>query len=241
MNSDDADDVYQLEHTSSSAKFEVERVSVQIDTHYATGSLNEFRSALPRMGSRIVALSEQLNKSQSSLESTSARFNEVAAAIPGDISDLSERLSGILNGAMTEAEDIRSAAERFAAETRSAAKREASALLAEARAERESVAELRAELEAQHSQLRAHAAQLRQQAVLSAAEIMEEAESQAMVILAQMNDSITAQVTEAQERLNELIGARAKIIDQIRRSTVQVNRESLPRGTNFDHEEGFPG
>lgn len=221
MTSGDFDELYPLEHATSSANIEVERVSVQIDTHYAVSSVSEIQP-VPRPGSRIVAMSNQLSRSQANLESTSARFNEVAAAIPSDIADLSGRLSGILKGALAEADDIRAEARRFADEARGAAEQQAAVLLGEARADRQAAAELRTELEAQHRQLRVHAAQLRQQAVLSAAEIMKDAETQALEILAQMNQNINTQVAEAQLRLNELMDARAKIIDQIRRSTSQA-------------------
>lgn len=222
MNPDGLDDLYPLDHPNRSANFEVERVSVQIDAHYAVSAVSEVQTQAPRPGSRIVAMSNQLSRSQANLESTSARFNELASAIPSDIADLSDRLSGILNGALAEADDIRAEARRFADEARHAAEQQAAVLLTEARVERQSAVELRAELEAQHKQLRVHAAQLRQQAVLSAAEIMKDAESQALEILSQMNQNINTQVAEAQLRLNDLMDARGKIIDQIRRSTAQA-------------------
>ena len=212
----------------SPAGVELERVSSQIDSHYATGTVSGVETHLPRGGSRIVALTNQLSRSQAHLASTSARFNELASSIPGDIVDLSDRLSGILNGAMAEAEDIRLDAKRFADELRDAAEKESAALLRDAEAQRREAAELRAELETQHKQLRAHAAQLRRQAVMSAAEIMKDAENQASEILTEMNEAINNHVSEAQLRLTELMEARAKIVDQIRQSTAHVEREHRP-------------
>lgn len=224
MTSDDQDDPYPLDHTQSSASYELERVSLQIDAHYAKGTVSDIEARMPRDGSRIVALTNQLSASQATLQSTSAQFNALASAIPGDIVDLSERLSGILNGAVAEADDIRAEAQRFADELRGAAEDEAAAILDDAEAQRREAAELRAELETQHQQLRSQAAHLRRQAVMSAAEIMREAESHASVILTEMNQAINAHVADAQRRLTELIDARAKIVDQIERSTTQVNR-----------------
>lgn len=234
MTSDEKDDSYPLDHTHSSASYEVERVSLQIDAHYAKGTVSDIEARMPRDGSRIIALTNQLSESQANLESASARFNELASAIPGDIVDLSERLSGILNGAVAEADDIRAEAQRFADGLRRAAEDEAAAILDDAEAQRREAAELRAELETQHKQLRAQAAHLRRQAVMSAAEIMREAESHASAILTEMNQAINAHVVEAQRRLTELMDVRAKIVDQIERSTTQVNRptevsrQSLP-------------
>lgn len=240
MNSDEPDDSYPLDHTHSPAGFELERVSQQIDAHYARGTVSDIEAHLPRAGSRIVALTNQLSKSQANLESTSARFNEVASAIPGDIVDLSDRLSGILNGAMAEADDIRAEAQRFADELRGAAENEAAAILDDAEAQRREAAELRAELETQHKQLRVHAAQLRRQAVMSAAEIMKEAENHASEILTEMNKAINTHVAEAQLRLTELMDARAKIVDQIQRSTTHVKRESLPPAKESWFRENRP-
>lgn len=240
MNSDEQDDSYLLDHMHHSGGYELERVSLQIDAHYAKGSGTGVEAHFPRAGSRIVALTNQLSKSQSNLESASARFNELASAIPGDIVDLSDRLSGILNGAMAEADDIRGEAQQFADQLRTAAENEAAAILDDARAQRREAAELRAELEAQHKQLRVHAAKLRQQAVLSAAEIMKEAESQASEILTEMNQAINAHVADAQLRLTELMEARAKIVEQIQRSTARMNRESLPPAKESWFRENRP-
>ncbi|ORV40407.1 M protein [Mycolicibacter engbaekii] len=224
MTSDEPDDRYLLEHSPPIRGVELDRVSLQIDSHYAQGTVSDIEAHMPRDGSRIIALTNQLSESQANLESASAQFTELASAIPGDIVDLSDRLSGILNGAMAEAEDIRAEAQRFADELRTAAQSEAAAVLADAEAQRREAAELRAELETQHKHLRAQAAHLRRQAVLSAAEIMKEAESHASAILTEMNQAITSHVADAQRRLAELIDARAKIVDQIERSTSQANR-----------------
>jgi len=237
VNPDEQDD-YPLDHTP--AGFELERVSQHIDEHYATGTVSDIEAHLPRSGSRIVALTNQLSKSQANLESTSARFNELASAIPGDIVDLSDRLSGILKGAMAEADDIRGEAQRFADQLRTAAENEAALILKDAEAQRREAAELRAELETQHKQLRVHAAQLRRQAVMSAAEIMKEAENHASEILTEMNEAINTHVADAHQRLNELMDARAKIVDQIQRSTVQVNRETLPPAKESWFRENRP-
>ncbi|WP_067973430.1 M protein [Mycolicibacter icosiumassiliensis] len=226
MNSDEPDDWYQLEHEQRPRGLELERLSLQIDSHYAQGTVSDIEAHMPRDGSRIVALTNQLSESQANLESASAKFNELASAIPGDIVDLSDRLSGILNGAVAEADGIRAEAQQFADELRAAAENEAAAILADAEAQRREAAELRAELETQHKHLRAQASHLRRQAVLSAAEIMKEAESHASAILTEMNQAITSHVADAQRRLAELIDARAKIVGQIERSTGQVNRAS---------------
>jgi dsDNA-specific endonuclease/ATPase MutS2 len=154
--------------------------------------------------------------------------------------DLSDRLSGILNGATAEADDIRAEAQRFADELRGAAEKEAAAILDDAEAQRREAAELRAELETQHKQLRLHAAQLRRQAVMSAAEIMKEAENHASEILTEMNKAINTHVADAQLRLTELMDARAKIVDQIQRSTTQVKRESLPPAKESWFRENRP-
>lgn len=240
MNSDEQDDPYLLDHTHNPSGLELERVSQRIDAHYAQGTVSDMEAHLPRAGSRIVALTKQLSESQATLESTSVRFNEVASAIPGDIGDLSDRLSGILNGAMAEAEDIRSEAHRVADEIRRGAESDAAAMLDDAEAQRREAAELRAELETQHKQLRIHAAQLRRQAVMSAAEIMKEAENHASEILTEMNKAITTHVADAQLRLTELMDARAKIVDQIQRSTGQVKRESLPPAKESWFRENRP-
>lgn len=224
MNSDEPDDWYQLEHEQRPRGVELERLSFQIDSHYAQGTVSDIEARMPREGSRIVALTNQLSESQANLESASAKFNELASTIPGDIVDLSDRLSGILNGAVAEADGIRAEAQQFADELRAAAENEAAAILADAEAQRREAAELRAELETQHKHLRAQASHLRRQAVLSAAEIMKEAESHASTILTEMNQAITSHVADAQRRLAELIDARAKIVGQIERSTGQVNR-----------------
>jgi hypothetical protein len=240
VNSDEPDDSYPLDHTDSPAGFELERVSQQFDSHYAQGTVSDTEAHLPRAGSRIIALTNQLSKSQANLESTSARFNELASAIPGDIVDLSDRLAGILNGAMAEADDIRAEAQRFADELRGATENEAAAILDDAEAQRREAAELRAELETQHKQLRVHAAQLRRQAVMSAADIMKEAENHASEILTEMNKAINTHVADAQHRLNELMDARAKIVDQIQRSTAHVKRESLPPAKESWFRENRP-
>lgn len=115
---------------------------------------------------------------------------------------------------------------------RGAAQDEAAAILEDAEAQRREAAELRAELETQHKQLRTQAAHLRRQAVMSAAEIMREAENHASVILTEMNQAINSHVADAQQRLAELIDARAKIVNQIERTTFQVNRKSEVNDNN---------
>ena len=240
MNSDEPDDSYPLDDTDGPAGFELERLTQQIDSHYAQGTVSDVEAHLPRSGSRIVALTKQLSQSQANLESASVRFNELASAIPGDIVDLSDRLSGILNGAMAEADDIRAEAQRFADDLRSTAEKDAAAILEDAKAQRREAAELRAELDSQHKQLRVHAAQLRRQAVMSAAEIMKEAENHASEILTEMNQAINTHVADAQLRLTELMDARTKIVDQIKRSTTQVKRESLPPAKESWFRENRP-
>ncbi|HET9876611.1 MAG TPA: M protein [Mycobacterium sp.] len=224
MGTDDPGGPHPEGQAHSSASFEVERLSHQFDAHYAAGSTNDIRSLVPRAGSRIAALTDQLNKSQANLESTSARFSELASAIPGDIANLSDRLSGILTGAMAEADDIRAEARRFAQDIQSSAEKQAAAILSEAKAERQSVTELRSELETQQKEIEVYAARLREQAIWSAVEIMKDAETQAVEILTQMNSSINTHITEAQARLNELMEARSRISDRV--------RNALPSTTN---------
>ena len=224
MTTDDHDGSRPIEEDNGQAGFTVEPLSHPVDAHYVMDSTDEIRSLIPRPGSRIAALTDQLHRSQANLESTSARFNQVASAIPGDIANLSDRLSGILTGAMAEAEDIRAEARRFAHELQGSAEKQAAAILDDARSERRLVAELRSELEAQRRQVQIHTARLREQAMLSAVEMMREAESQAVEILTQMNSHINTHVAEAQARLNELMEARLRIMDRVTNSVSNSDR-----------------
>ncbi len=222
MSTEDPGSSHPVGPPDSSTSFEVERL------YYAVSPTDDIGSLVPRAGSRIAALTDQLNKSQANLESTSARFNELASAIPDDIANLSDRLSGILTGAMAEADDIRAEARLFAQEIQGSAEKQAAAILDEAKAERQSVAELRSELETRQKQIQIHAARLREQAILSAVEIMRDAESQAVEILAQMNNNINSHVAEAQGLLNELLEARSRIIDRVTRSLPHRNTSVPP-------------
>ncbi|OMC11731.1 hypothetical protein A5735_14980 [Mycolicibacter heraklionensis] len=174
---------------------------------------------MARDRSRIVGLTKRFSESQAKRESASTKF--VASVIPGDIVDLSERLSGMLSGAGA---DHTISVRRRSTSPSAVAENEAGAILADAEVQWREVAELRAELETQRQQLRAQVAYLRRQAVMSAAEIMTEAESHASAILTEMNAAVTSHVADTQGRLAELIDARAKIVGQIERSTGQVNR-----------------
>lgn len=240
MSTDDPDSSEPVEQANGSTNFEVERLSPPVDAHYTAGSTGDIRSLVPRAGSRIAALTDQLNKSQANLESTSAQFSELASAIPGDITNLSDRLSGILTGAMAEANDIRVEARRFAREIQSSAEKQAAAILEEAKAERQSVAELRAELETQQKETQIHAARLREQAIWSAVEIMKDAESQAVEILTQMNNSINTHVAHAQTRLNELMEARSRIIDRVQASLPYTSKPQHPEAGSPSGRTGEP-
>lgn len=178
--------------------------------------LPDLLASTGRSDSRITALRDQLNRSHAELESTSARFTELAGTIPVDIRNLGDRLSGILNAAMGEAEEIRAEAQRFATTVRAEAEDRAARIVAEAQLEHQQAAELRADMEARSKQLRADILRLREQASVSAAQRLADAENQAEEMLAQVQRDVDAQCAAAQAKLEDLVGAREKIVAQLK-------------------------
>lgn len=223
-------DTYWSGRKRSSFSFEVERLSCHIDAQ--DQQLRDLRSLVRREDSRIVALSEQLNRSQADLESTSTRFNQLAGEIPADIADLSDRLATILNAATAEAEEIRTEARRFAETIRIEAEERAAGIITEAELEHRSAAELRADLEAQSKQIRIDITELRQQATLNAAEIVRDAESQVEDMLTRANRDVSAQLAVAQAKLDELSHARANIVTQLQDFYEQFNALDRPVETD---------
>ncbi|ORX01257.1 hypothetical protein AWC29_24455 [Mycobacterium triplex] len=166
--------------------------------------------------SRITTLRDQLSRSHAVLESTSARFTELAGTIPVDIRNLGDRLSGILNAAMVEAEEIRAEAQRFATTVRAEAEDRAARIVAEAQLEHQQAAELRADMETRSKQLRDDISRLREQASVSAAQRLAEAENRAEEMLAQVQRDVDAQCAAAQAKLEELVEVREKIVAQLK-------------------------
>ncbi|MEE3066457.1 MAG: M protein [Actinomycetota bacterium] len=173
--------------------------------------------ALARQGdSRIDTLRDQLGRSHAELESVSARFTEVAAAIPDDIGFLGDRLAAILNAASLEAEEIKGEARRFAETVRVNAEEGAAEILADAQRQYQSATTMRDEVEAECEQARADIALLREQAAADAAEILVEAKDQAEAALIRVQRQVDAQVAAAKAKLDELNGVRAKVIAQLK-------------------------
>ncbi|WP_082946080.1 hypothetical protein [Mycobacterium sp. E1747] len=190
-----------------------ERLTYQVEKHHQQSS--DLRALARRSESRIVALSEHLSRSQAELESTSARFNELAGAIPSDVAGLSAQLSRILNAATAEANDIRAEAQQFANAARVEAEERASKILTEAQLELDSATTLRVDLEAQGSEVRADIARLREQAHQEAAEIISEAKDTAEQMLARAQRDIDRQLAVAEAKLDELRQVRAHIATQL--------------------------
>ncbi|CDO87616.1 V-type ATP synthase subunit E family protein [Mycobacterium triplex] len=192
---------------SESSSFHVEMHDEQFD---------ELHASAQRRRSHIGALSQQLCSSQAELESTSARFTELAGEIPADIAGLSDRLSRILNAAAADAEETRAEARQFAATVQIEAEERAARIISEAQLEYDSATSLRADLETQSKQMRVDIARLREQAALNAADIVREAEEAAEEMLTSVQRDIDGQLMQAQAKLDELIGVRAQIATQLR-------------------------
>lgn len=176
----------------------------------------DLRASAQRSQSHIVALSQQLSRSQADLESTSARFTELAGEIPADVAGLSDRLSRILTAATAEAEETRAEARQFAAAVQAEAEERAARLINEAQHEYEAATALRVDLETQSKQMRVDIARLREQAALNAADIVREAKDAAEEMLAGVQHDIDGQLTQAQDKLDELVEVRAQIAAQLR-------------------------
>ncbi|MBO0676046.1 M protein [Mycolicibacterium sp. S2-37] len=217
-----ASDAHPPRQERESLSFEVKRLSWRVERQ--DGQAGDLRT-IPRQGdSRIGMLRDQLGRSQAELESMSARFTEVAAAIPDDIGFLGERLSTILNAASAEAEEIRAEAHRFAEIIRANAEEDAAAILAEAQLEYQLAVKLRDDVEAQSEKVRADIAQVREQAAIDAAETLTEARSQADEVKSQAEDmlvgvqrQVDAQVAAARTKLDELNQVRARVVSQLER------------------------
>jgi chromosome segregation ATPase len=194
--------------------FGLESLTHQADTH--DEQFGDLHASAQRSESRIVALSQQLSTSQADLESTSARFNELAGEIPADIAGLSDQLAKILNAATAEAEGVRSQARQYADTVQIEAEQHAARLITAAEAEYDSASSLRADLEAQRKQMRTDIARLREEAAVNAADILREAKDTAEEMLAGVQRDIDVQLTLAQAKLDELIALRAKIATQLR-------------------------
>jgi chromosome segregation ATPase len=196
------------------ANFGLESLTRQADAH--DEQFGDLRASAHRSESRIVALSQQLSSSRADLESTSARFNELAGEIPADIAGLSDQLSRILNAATAEAEGVRAEARQYADTVQIEAEQHATRLITEAQAEYDSANSLRTDLETQGRQMRADIARLREEAALNAADVLREAKDTAEQMLAGAQRDIDAQLTLAQAKLDDLISVRAKIATQLR-------------------------
>jgi F0F1-type ATP synthase membrane subunit b/b' len=191
---------------------------------------NDLR-ALARQGDlRLDTLRDQLGRSQNELDSMSARFTEVAAAIPDDIGFLGDRLSAILNAAGLEAEEIRGEARRFAETVRASAEEGAAGILAEAQVEYQSVTKLRDDVRAESEQARADIARLREQAALDASEILAEAKAQAEETLVRIQRQVDTQVAAARTKLDELNEVRAKVLAQLKDFYETFNTLDRPWG-----------
>jgi F0F1-type ATP synthase membrane subunit b/b' len=192
----------------------VKRLSWHLDKQ--DSQVSNLRAVARQGDSRIDTLRDQLGRSQSELESVSARFTEVAAAIPDDIGFLGDRLSAILNAASLEAEEIKGEARRFAEIVRANAEEGAAGILAEAQREYQLASTLREDVEAESEQARADIARLREQAAADAAEILAEAKDHAEAALVHVQHQVDAQVAAAKTKLDELNGVRAKVIAQLK-------------------------
>lgn len=175
-------------------------------------------------------LRDQLVRSQAELESTSARFSEVAAAIPDDIGFLGNRLSAIFHAASSEAEEIRDEAHRSAETVRANAKQEAAAILAEAQLDYQLATKLREDVEAQNVQARADIARVREQANLDAAETLADARSHAEEMLVTVQGQVDAQVAAARIKLDELNEVRAKVVAELKNFYDTFNALERPWG-----------
>ena len=191
--------------------FEVERLSYRLESQEQL--LNELRTR--RRDSRLLAMREQLNKSQTDLTSTSARYAQLARAIPEDVADLSGQLSTILKSAMAEADQIKAEAHASAESIRVEAERSAIELVREAQLEFEAAADLRSGLEAQTRDVHAEITQLQEHAAVNASEIIREAQHEAEEILAGVHRDVDAQLELARAKLEELSRMRSSIVAQV--------------------------
>ncbi|MFV0496398.1 hypothetical protein [Mycobacterium sp.] len=146
----------------------------------------------------------------------SARFVEMAGSIPADIGDMEHRLSGILNAATVEAEEIRAEAHRYAETVRGDAEERAVELLDEAKIERQQAVNLRVEMENRSKQSRSDINRQLEQASRDAAARVASATSQAEEILAQVKRDTEAQCAAARENLNDLVQVRDRINAQLK-------------------------
>ena len=192
-------------------RFEVERLSYRLESQEQL--LHELRTR--RRDSRLLAMREQLNRSQNDLESTSARYAQLAKAIPEDVADLSGQLSTILKAAMAEGDQIKAEARASAEAIRGESERNAIELVREAQLEFEAAAELRSGLEAQTREVHAEITQLQEQVAINAAEIIREAQHEAEEILAGVNRDVEAQLELARAKLDELSRMRSSIVTQV--------------------------
>lgn len=202
------------ERAGKLAKFELDRPTFDVGTH--DDAWNDLRSLALRSESRIVTLSEELGRSRADLESTSARYSELAGEIPADLADLGGQLRRILNAASSEADEILAEAHRGANVVRLEAEEHAARIVAEAQLEYESATALRAEAQAQSNQTRADIVQLREQAAMHAADLVKEANDTAEETLARVHRDIDAQLALARSKLEELVQVRASIAAQVR-------------------------
>lgn len=182
---------------------------------------------------RLDALGEQLNRSHAELQSTTARYGEVASRIPSDISDMQDRLSTILRAATEEAEAIVADARRTATKLRDDAatladetagahrsaekdRDEAAKLAAEAKREHQSAAALRTTLEAKTKQFDAETRRTRDQVARESAELLRDAEARAEKTLKDVQRDIDTHIAESEAKLNELNRIREDIVAQVR-------------------------
>jgi chromosome segregation ATPase len=208
----------EVDFYETSSKFrsnlELDSVTRHVATH--DEQLRDLRASARRSESRIAALREQLSRSQDDLESTSARYTELAGEIPADVAGLGDQLSRILSAATAEADEIRAEARRFAEAVGVEAEDRAARTLAEAQLEHEAATALRADLETQSKQVRSDIGRLREQAASNAEDIVREAKDTAEEMLARVQRDIDTRLTVAQVKLDELVGVRAKITTQLR-------------------------
>ena len=191
--------------------FEVERLSYRLESQEQL--LNELRTR--RRDSRLLAMREQLNRSQTDLASTSARYAQLAKAIPDDVADLSGQLSTILKAAMAEADQIKAEAHASAEAIKGEAERNAIELVREAQVEFEAAAEMRSGLEAQTREVHTEITQLQEQVAINAAEIIREAQHEAEEILAGVHRDVEVQLELARAKLDELSRMRTSIVTQV--------------------------
>ncbi|WP_445168350.1 M protein [Mycolicibacterium sp. Dal123E01] len=211
-----------------STSFELKRRSWQLDRH--DSQVSELRAVAQPGESRMAILHDQLGRSQAELEAMSARFSEVASAIPDDIGYLGDRLSAILNAASTEADEIRVEARRLADTIRKNAEENAAGVLAEAQQDYQLANQMREDVEAQRAQALNEIARLREQAARDAAETVAEARQKAEETLIAVQRQVNAQVSAASTKLDELNHVRAKVVAQLKNFYDTFTRFEQPWG-----------